>query len=104
MSTFQLFKRRLELDTEILPFECGIADLNDFLLEDAKPHLEARLAVTYLFESEDVTAAYYSVLNDSLDYSSFLKYDSDTIRAMKEKFCSIQSKFPSEKSYWQYQQ
>lgn len=43
----------MEPDTIIKPFDCGDADLNDFLFDDAKNYLEAMLAVTYLLEDKD---------------------------------------------------
>ncbi|MDE6287381.1 MAG: GNAT family N-acetyltransferase [Muribaculaceae bacterium] len=60
--------RQLEADTEIKSFDCGDADLNDFLVSDAKNYLRAMMALTYLLEddSECKTVAYYSLLNDKI--------------------------------------
>jgi len=60
--------RQIEADTEIKSFDCGDADLNDFLICDAKNYLSAMMALTYLLEdnSECKTVAYYSLLNDKI--------------------------------------
>ena len=41
-------------------FDCGDADLNDFLLNDAK------IANTYILEDKGCIVAYYSLLNDKV--------------------------------------
>ena len=58
--------KRLELDTEIKPFESEDAELNDFLLDDAKNYLSQLLAVTYLIENDTDTIAYFCISNDNL--------------------------------------
>lgn len=60
--------RQIEADTEIKSFDCGDADLNDFLVSDAKNYLKSMMALTYLLEddSECKTVAYYSLLNDKI--------------------------------------
>lgn len=60
--------RQIEAGTEIKSFDCGDADLNDFLVSDAKNYLRSMMALTYLLEdnSECKTVAYYSLLNDKI--------------------------------------
>ena len=60
--------RQIESDTDIKSFDCGDADLNDFLLSDAKNYLRAMMALTYLLEDNTAckTVAYYSLLNDKI--------------------------------------
>lgn len=60
--------RQIESDTDIKSFDCGDADLNDFLLSDAKNYLRAMMALTYLLEDNSTckTVAYYSLLNDKI--------------------------------------
>ena len=60
--------RQIETDTEIMSFDCGDDDLNDFLVSDAKNYLRAMMALTYLLEDNDEskTVAYYSLLNDKI--------------------------------------
>ena len=49
------------------PFDCGDADLNGFLLNDAKLYAEKKLAYTYILEDDDRNiVAYYSLLNDKI--------------------------------------
>ncbi|MBF0459606.1 MAG: GNAT family N-acetyltransferase [Nitrospirae bacterium] len=71
---------RLSADYSIKPFDCGNADLNEFLFKDAVEHAKELLAVTYLFEEEDCTKAYFSVLNDSVR-----RLDADSVNLFKKK-------------------
>jgi hypothetical protein len=41
---------RIEAATAILPFNCGDADFNEFLMKDAREYARNLLAVTNLFE------------------------------------------------------
>jgi predicted GNAT family N-acyltransferase len=52
-------------------FDCGDADLNEFLLEDALPHQTDLLTVTYLVRHAGIVAAYFSVLNDKVSVEQF---------------------------------
>lgn len=60
--------RQIEENLEIKSFDCGDADLNDFLINDAKDYLKAMMALTYLLEdkSANKTVAFYSLLNDKI--------------------------------------
>lgn len=49
-STFQI--RKLESDERIESFDCGDADLNDFILNESLFYREALLAVSYVFEDK----------------------------------------------------
>lgn len=59
----------------IMPFDCRVAHLNDFLLEEdanipnARHHALELLAETYVFEDDasGKTVAYFSLLNDKVD-------------------------------------
>lgn len=66
-------KVRLSLEKEILPFDCGDADLNEFLAVDAKNYLTELLAVTYILENNDGIVAFFSVLNDKILYDQVKK-------------------------------
>jgi predicted GNAT family N-acyltransferase len=59
---------QLNTTTQIKSFDCGDADLNDFLFEDAKNYYDSMMAVTYLLEdtTANKTIAYYSLLNDKI--------------------------------------
>jgi GNAT superfamily N-acetyltransferase len=66
LKELEIAKVRLTDTYSIKPFDCGVADLNDFLFNDAKTHLKYLSSVTYLFETKDKTIAYYSLQNDLL--------------------------------------
>lgn len=85
---------QVEPDTDIKPFDCGDADLNGFLFDDAKKYLEAMLAVTYILEdkSAEKTVAYYCLLNDKIEL------DPDE----KSKWNKINRKIPNSKRYHAY--
>ncbi len=59
---------RLGDGSEPKHFNCGKGalneDLNEFFYQDASKYLRELLAVTYYYESEDKTVAYFSVIND----------------------------------------
>jgi GNAT superfamily N-acetyltransferase len=59
---------RLTPEKQILPFDCGDNDLNEFLTADAKNHSIELLSVTYLIENRDGIAAFFSVLNDKITH------------------------------------
>lgn len=86
--------RQIEPDTIIKPFDCGDADLNGFLFDDAKKYLEAMLAVTYLLEDKNSnkTVAYYCLLNDKIEL------DPDE----RSKWNKINRKIPNSKRYHAY--
>lgn len=58
--------RQINGETEIKSFDCGDADLNDFLSNDAINYYKSMMALTYLIEDKDKTVAYYSLLNDKI--------------------------------------
>lgn len=57
---------RINEGYDFFPFDCEDEDLNNFLLEDARPFSSQLLAVTYILQSEDSTVAYLSLLNDKI--------------------------------------
>lgn len=62
---------QLTEDFDIKPFKCADADLNDFLLEDAKHFQKELMAVTYLLEytEQEKTVAYFSLLADKITFN-----------------------------------
>lgn len=60
--------RQIAADTRIKLFDCGDADLNDFLFSDAVNYYNSMMALTYLLEDTETnkTVAYYSLLNDKI--------------------------------------
>jgi GNAT superfamily N-acetyltransferase len=63
---------RLEEDALISVFDCGDADLNDFLHNDAKNYLKSMLAVTYLVKAKDEIVAYFCLSYDGLTRTAIL--------------------------------
>ena len=57
---------QLTSDSEIKPFDCGDAELNGFLRDNAKPFLTEFLAKTYLLCDENEIAGYFCLLNDKV--------------------------------------
>jgi GNAT superfamily N-acetyltransferase len=57
---------RLTPDYQFKVFDCGDADLNDFLINDSKSYLNKLLAVTYIIENETEIVAFFSLLNDKI--------------------------------------
>jgi GNAT superfamily N-acetyltransferase len=58
--------RRLTPTSIVQHFDCGDADLNDFLLNDAPRYTEELLTVTYLVVDGNEIAAFFSLSNDTL--------------------------------------
>jgi GNAT superfamily N-acetyltransferase len=70
MDTTNLFPIRLTQDYEITNFDCGDADLNGFLMNDAKNYLTELMAVTYLIEYENRIVGYYCLLSDKVTFDT----------------------------------
>ena len=85
---------RLELDTDILPFDCGDTDLNGFLFDDAKNYLKHLLATTFLIQNDKETIAFFSYQNDKIshtdlgDKDTFLKRVSSVLPVGKDNYTS----------------
>jgi len=62
---------RLNPDHIIKPFDCGDTDLNEFLHMDSHNFNKDLFAVTYIFENDSKTIAFYSVLNDKISAEEF---------------------------------
>ncbi len=54
---------------DIKPFDCGDADLNGFLFDDAKNYGSSLLAVTYLIQDDENTIAYFAYQNDKISHT-----------------------------------
>lgn len=72
---------RLTSDYQIKPFNCGDADLNDFLFNDARNYLKELFTVTYILENSEETIAFFSLLNDRISIN-----DTDSERFWKKQF------------------
>ena len=66
--------RRLGRKESIESFDCGDADLNDFILKESILYRQALLAVSYVMESKKdghPISAYFSMANDKVSLSDF---------------------------------
>ena len=65
--------RKLSADERVESFNCGDADLNDFIINEAAPYRKALLAVTYVLEERNTkrVAAFFSLANDKVSLSDF---------------------------------
>ncbi|MDE6091017.1 MAG: GNAT family N-acetyltransferase [Duncaniella sp.] len=57
---------RLSSIFDVLKFDCGDSDLNDFLIEDAMNFSQKRIANTFILEDNGRVAAYFCILNDKI--------------------------------------
>ena len=64
---------KLEDLEDIKPFDCGDADLNGFLFDDARYYKEQMIANTFILEDENETIAYFSLLNDKISQTTISK-------------------------------
>jgi len=63
--------RRLDEDERIETFDCGDADLDDFIINEAPMYRDALLAVTYVMEQDGIPIAYFSLANDRVSIQDF---------------------------------
>ena len=65
--------RKLEKNERVESFDCGNADLNDFIITEAPYYRQALLAVTYVFVHK-ITGqliGYFSLANDRISVTEF---------------------------------
>ena len=73
--------RKLGENERVKSFDCGDADLNDFILNDALPYRKEKLAVTYTYVEKgkpNNVAAFFCLSNDRIsltDFDSKTKYN-----------------------------
>jgi GNAT superfamily N-acetyltransferase len=79
--------RKLSLNETVKSFNCGDADLNDFIINDANNYRKSLLAVTYVFEhiENGNIIAYFSLANDRVSLSDF-KTKTEFNRFRKKRF------------------
>ena len=63
--------RRLDEGERIVAFDCGDADLDDFIINEAPMYRDALLAVTYVMEQDGTPIAYFSLANDRVSIQDF---------------------------------
>mgnify|MGYP002624789733 CR=1 FL=1 len=76
MSNQSLVITKLEKNETVQSFDCGDADLNDFILCESQLYRKEKLTVTYVMESEEDIhhehiAAFFSLSNDRISLSDF---------------------------------
>ena len=80
-------------DYPLTAFDCDDEDLNRFLLDDAKPSQELRIANTFILEADDGRiAAYFCLLNDKISKSEVIG----------SRWKKIRSSFPRDKQFSSY--
>lgn len=57
---------KLTPETELVGFDCGDEDLNNFLVEDAKGFLGKRIATSVILQDNKNIVAYFCLLNDKI--------------------------------------
>lgn len=82
--------KRLSLDSELLPFDCGNSDLTDFFLHSAKESLKKLMSVTYYLEAEGKTILFFTLSNDKI---SEIEQKDDQPLFSKSFFRKIKNKF-----------
>ena len=76
-NTFERFDeyriRRLQQGERIESFDCGDADLNDFIINESHYYRDALIAVTYVYEHSETgeILAYFSLANDKVSVADF---------------------------------
>lgn len=73
----------LSADYEMKPFDCGDADLNGFLVNDAKAYSEKRIAKSFLLLNNDEIAAFFCLFNDKV---SRMESSNSAWRKLKKLF------------------
>lgn len=66
--------RRLKKKETVESFDCGDADLNDFILHESSLYRQALLAVSYVVENRQqnyALSAYFSLANDKVSLNDF---------------------------------
>jgi len=65
---------KLSDNEQVKSFDCGDADLNDFILNDALLYRKEKLAVTYVYmnkDNSDDIAAFFCLANDRISLADF---------------------------------
>lgn len=71
---FERFRvRRLDMHEQVLSFDCGDDDLNDFICNESALYRKELLAVSYVFveKKTEKVAAYFSLANDRISITDF---------------------------------
>ena len=65
--------RRLGENDKVVQFDCGDADLNDFIITDAPLYYKVRLATSYILEDVENgnVIGYFSLAHDRISLTDF---------------------------------
>ena len=77
--------RKLEEGETLNSFNCGDAELNDFILSKASEYRKTLLAVSYVLEENGNPIAYFSLSNDNLSAEIF-ESKTNFNRQMRKRF------------------
>ena len=83
--------RKLDENERVESFDCGDADLNDFILNDALPYRKEKLAITYTYVDKldnNIVAAFFCLSNDRIsltDFDNKSKYNRFSKRFVNKK-------------------
>lgn len=83
---------QLTADYELGGFDCGDEDLNEFLLQDAKPCLDLNIANTFILEDDGRIVAYFCLLNDKISRTDITG----------SRWKKIRERFPKSKQFRSY--
>jgi GNAT superfamily N-acetyltransferase len=77
--------RKLGMHEQVLSFDCGDDDLNDFILNVSPLYRKELLAVSYILEEKETKkiVAYFSLANDRISISDFP--DKNTFNRFRRK-------------------
>ncbi len=79
-------------ENDIKPFNCGDADLNGFLSEDALAFHNKRIGKTFILKDEDTIVAFFCLLNDKVT----------KIEASNSSWKKVKKLFPHNKHFSSY--
>lgn len=82
----------LTLDYKLGEFDCGDDDLNEFLLNDAKPCLKLNIANTFILEDDGRVVAYFCLLNDKISRTEITG----------SRWKKVRERFPKSKQFRSY--
>lgn len=72
LAQYRIYK--LGKNEQVKSFDCGDADLNDFIIKDSSLYCDEKLAVTYVYmnkeDSSDI-AAFFCLTNDRISLADF---------------------------------
>ena len=80
--------RPLNEGETLYSFNCGDAELNEFILSKASEYKKTLLAVSYVLEENGNPIAYFSLSNDNLSAEIF-ESKTNFNRQMRKRFSSI---------------